>query len=107
MADDGDGRNRSLTVLPTNPCRRRSPILPGGHPYRITDDTQITIPAPTPLAIRPFVEYMCDVNRLLHEYYGMMVDILDAVATAREAGESPDEHAEWLAKHYDWRSLHG
>ena len=58
-----------------------------------------------PWTERPFVEYMCEVDRLLHERYGIASEDLDAVAAAQEAGESPDEHVEWLAEHYDLEPL--
>ena len=48
---------------------------------------------------RPCVEYMCEVDRLLHEQYGITADDLDAVAAAQEAGETPEEHVAWLAEH--------
>jgi hypothetical protein len=54
---------------------------------------------------RPFVEYMCEVDRLLHAQYGITVDDLDAVAAAQEAGDSPQSHVEWLAEHYDLAPL--
>ena len=49
---------------------------------------------------RPFVEYMCEVDRLLHERYGITSEDLDIVAAAQEAGDTPEEHIEWLAEHY-------
>ena len=54
---------------------------------------------------RPFVEYMCEVDRLLHEQYGIASDDLDAVAAAQEAGETPQEHVDWIAEHYDLEPL--
>ena len=50
---------------------------------------------------RPFVDYMCEVDRLLHEQFGVTAADLDAVAAAQEAGESPQEHVDWTAEHYD------
>ena len=44
---------------------------------------------------------MCEVDRLLHERYGITADDLDAVAAAQEAGETPEEHVAWLAEHYE------
>lgn len=55
---------------------------------------------PIPWAERPFIEYLCEVDRLLDERYGIGSDNLAAVAAAQEAGESPEEHIEWLAEHY-------
>lgn len=54
---------------------------------------------------RPFVEYMCEVDRLLHERYGITATDLDAVAAAQEAGDTPDEHVDWLAEHYGLEPL--
>ena len=54
---------------------------------------------------RPFVEYMCEVDRLLHEQYGITADDLDAVAAAQEAGDSPQEHVDWIAEHYHLEPL--
>lgn len=54
---------------------------------------------------RPFVEYMCEVDRLLHERYGITAEDLDAVAAAQEAGDTPDEHVDWLAEHYGLEPL--
>ena len=59
----------------------------------------------SPWSERPFVEYMCEVDRLLHERYGLDVEDLDAVASAQEDGESPEEHVEWLADHYGLEPL--
>ncbi|HRT05497.1 MAG TPA: hypothetical protein P5204_07345 [Kiritimatiellia bacterium] len=53
----------------------------------------------------PFVEYMCEVDRLLHERYGITAEDLDAVAAAQEAGDTPEEHIEWLAEHYGLEPL--
>ena len=59
-----------------------------------------TSTAPTDWGSCPFVEYMCEVDRLLHERYGITADDLDVVAAAQEAGDTPEEHVEWLAEHY-------
>ena len=60
-----------------------------------------TSAAPTDWGSRPLVEFMCEVDRLLHERYGITTDDLDAVAAAQEAGETPEEHVAWLAEHYE------
>ena len=60
-----------------------------------------TSTAPTDWGDRPFIEYLCEVDRLLHDQYGITADDLDAVAAAQEAGETPEEHVAWLAEHYD------
>lgn len=57
--------------------------------------------APTDGGDRPFIEYLCEVDRLLHDQYGITADDLDVVAAAQEAGETPEEHVAWLAEHYD------
>ena len=54
---------------------------------------------------RPFIEYMCEVDRLLYAQYGIAADDLDAVAAAQEAGDSPQEHVDWIAEHYDLEPL--
>ena len=66
-----------------------------------------TSTAPTDWGSRPFVEYMCEVDRLLHERYGITAADLDAVAAAQEAGETPEEHVVWLAERYDLCPLPG
>ena len=54
---------------------------------------------------RPYIDYLCEVDRLLHEQYGITADDLDAVATAQEAGDTPAEHVAWTAEHYDLQPL--
>jgi len=54
---------------------------------------------------RPFVYYMCEVDRLLYEQYGITADDLDAVAAAQEAGETPQEHVDWIAEHCELEPL--
>ena len=53
----------------------------------------------------PFVDFMCEVDRLLHEQYGITADDLDAVAAAQEQGDSPQEYVDWIAEHYDLELL--
>ena len=60
-----------------------------------------TSTAPTDWGDRPFIEYLCEVDRLLHELYGITADDLDAVAAAQEDGETPEEHVAWLAELYE------
>lgn len=50
---------------------------------------------------RPFIEFLCEIDRLLHEQYGITSDDMDAVAAAQEAGDSPAEYVEWYAEYYD------
>ena len=52
-----------------------------------------------------FVDYMCEVDRLLYGQYGITADDLDAVAAAQEAAETPQEHVDWIAEHYDLQPL--
>ena len=66
-----------------------------------------TSSAQTDWANRPFIEFLCEVDRLLHERYGITAEDLDAVAAAQEAGDSPEEHVEWLAEHYGLCPLPG
>jgi len=58
-----------------------------------------------PWAERPFIEFMCEVDLLLHEQYGIESVDLEAVAAAQEAGETPQEHVDWIAAHYDLEHL--
>ena len=58
-------------------------------------------------AERPFVEFLCEVDRLLYARYGITADDLDAVAAAQEAGETPEEHVAWLAERYELCPLLG
>lgn len=66
---------------------------------------------PTRTAAQPcwsecaFIDYLCEVDRLLHEQFGVTADDLDAVAAAQEAGDSPQEHVAWIAEHYDLEPL--
>ena len=53
----------------------------------------------------PFIEYLNEVDRLLYERYGIESVDLDAAAAAQEAGESPQEHAGWIAERYDLAPL--
>lgn len=62
---------------------------------------------PTDWGNRPFIEFLCEVDRLLHERYGITADDLDAVAVAQEAGETPEEHVAWLVERYDLCPLPG
>ena len=54
---------------------------------------------------RPFIDYMCEIDRLLYEQYGIESEDLDAVAAAQEAGDTPQEHVDWIAEHYDLEPL--
>ena len=66
-----------------------------------------TLSAATGWSDCPFVEYMCEVDRLLHERYGITADDLDAVAAAQEAGDSPEVYVALLAENYDLCPLPG
>ena len=48
---------------------------------------------------RPFIEYMCEVDRQLHEQFGVTAEDLDAVAAGQEQGGTPQEHDGWIAGH--------
>ena len=54
---------------------------------------------------RPFIDYLCEVDRLLYEQYGITSEDLDAVAAAQEAGDTPQKHVDWIAEHYDLEPL--
>ena len=64
-----------------------------------------TSTAPIEWDSRPFIEFLCEVDRLLHERYGIETVDLEAVAAAQEAGESPQEHTDWIAERYDLEPL--
>ena len=54
---------------------------------------------------RPFIDYLCEVDRLLHGQYGIESEDLDAVAAAQEAGDTPQKHVDWIAEHYQLEPL--
>ena len=56
---------------------------------------------PADWGICPFIVYICEVDRLLHEQYGIESVDLEAVAAGQEAGETPQEHVVWVAERYD------
>ena len=64
-----------------------------------------TSSAATGWSDRPFIEFLCEGDRLLHERYGIETVDLEAVAAAQEAGESPQEHTDWIAERYDLEPL--
>ena len=64
-----------------------------------------TSTAPTDWGDRPFIDFVCEVDRLLHELYGITAEDLDAVAAAQEAGDTPQEHVDWIAEHYQLEPL--
>ena len=66
-----------------------------------------TSTVPTEWVDRPFIEFLCEVDRLLHERYGITAADLDAVAAAQEAGETPEEHVAWVAERYELCPLPG
>ena len=53
----------------------------------------------------PFIDFLCEVDRLLYERCGIESVDLETVAAAQEAGESPQEHADWIAERYDLEPL--
>ena len=63
--------------------------------------------APVDWGCRPFIDYLCEVDRLLYEQYGITSDNLDRVAAAQEDGDAPQEHVDWLADHDDLCPLGG
>ena len=54
---------------------------------------------------RPYIEFLCEVDRLLYGQYGITSDDPDAVAAAQEQGDSPQEHVDWIAEHYQLEPL--
>ena len=54
---------------------------------------------------RPFIDYVCEVDRLLHEQYGITSVDLATIAAAQEAGDTPQEHVAWIAERYDLTPL--
>ena len=65
----------------------------------------ITDAEPSAWSERPFIDYLCEVDRLLHGQYGIESEDLDAVAAAQEAGDTPQEHVDWIAEHYQLEPL--
>ena len=65
----------------------------------------ITDAGPTEWSECPFIDYLCEVDRLLHGQYGIESEDLDAVAAAQEAGDSPQEHVDWIAEHHQLEPL--
>lgn len=47
-----------------------------------------------------YIDYLSEVDRLLYEQYGITADDLDAVAAAQESGDTPQEHADWIAERH-------
>lgn len=56
---------------------------------------------------RPYIDYLSEVDRLLYDQYGITTDDTDLsmVASSQEAGDSPQDHVNWLAEHYDLQPL--
>ena len=54
---------------------------------------------------RPLIDYLCEVDRVLHGQYGIESEDLDAVAAAQEAGDTPQEHVDWIAEHHQLEPL--
>ena len=51
---------------------------------------------------RPYIEFLCEVDRLLYEQYGVTIDDtgMEIVAGSQESGESPQDAADWYAEHF-------
>lgn len=51
---------------------------------------------------RPYIEYLCEVDRLLYEQYGITTDDtgLEIVTASQEAAEPPQQVVDWYAEHY-------
>ena len=56
---------------------------------------------------RPYIDYLSEVDRLLYDQYGITTDDTDLamVASAQETGDSPQDHIDWLAEHFDLQLL--
>ncbi len=54
---------------------------------------------------RPYIVFLYEVDRLLYDQYGITADDLSAVAAAQEAGNTPQDHVNWIAEHYDLEPL--
>jgi hypothetical protein len=56
---------------------------------------------------RPYIEFLSEVDRLLEKQFG--ITTADAgqsgIASSQEAGESPQDHVDWLAEHFDLEPL--
>ena len=56
---------------------------------------------------RSYIDFLCEVDRLLFEQYGITTDDtdLDMVAAAQEAGDTPQDHVDWIAEHFNLEPL--
>ena len=61
----------------------------------------------SPWMERPYMDYLAEVDWLLQRLYGLTTDDTDLamVAAAQEAGDTPQEHVDWMAEHYDLQPL--
>ena len=53
------------------------------------------------------MDYLIEVDWLLQDRYGITTDDtdLDMVAAAQEAGDTPQEHVDWIAEHFNLEPL--
>lgn len=53
--------------------------------------------------VRPYIDYLSEVDRLLYEQYGITTDDvgMEIVAASQEAGDTPQQLVEWYAAHYE------
>lgn len=56
---------------------------------------------------RPYIEFLCEVDRLLYEQYGITTDdtSMEIVAASQEAGDTPQQVVEWYAEHYQLQPI--
>jgi len=56
---------------------------------------------------RPYIEFLCEVDRLLYEQYGITTDDtgMEIVAASQEAGDTPQHVVEWYAAHYELQPI--
>ena len=61
----------------------------------------------SPWINRSYMDYLIEVDWLLQDRYGITTDDtdLDMVAAAQEAGATPQDHVDWMAKYYDLQPL--
>ena len=61
----------------------------------------------SPWINRSYMDYLIEVDWLLQDRYGITTDDtdLDMVAAAQEAGDTPQEHVDWIAEHFNLEPL--
>ena len=56
---------------------------------------------------RSYMDYLIEVDWLLQRLFGITTDDTDLamVAAAQEAGDTPQEHVDWIAEHFNLEPL--